>query len=255
MKTYREIVYLIMDELKILSDDSLFETDHILAFCNKYRSLLIKQRYLDKKREIPTAFYQRLNVSFDTVYYRGDIYKSTKEIPSSIDNGILHTYTYVSPNGISSMNFNFVNPQRFKVVGYNKWLKNEVYVTVDLDNYMYIKSPLGDATNAVPIAGDLNDGTTSLFTDESANYQLVLESLADSYVLFDTILDNPIDADRFNGVNTLDVLDLDFPCDEALFQTIVELTIKEIATLNGIPRDLDNNANDDTSLINKQNKQ
>lgn len=254
MHNYREAVYLVLDSLKIFSDDSVWEDSHIVAQLNKFRALLFKQRYLDRKREIPTAFYQRLNVSFDTVYYRGDIYKSTKEIPSSIDNGILHTYTYVSPNGISSMNFNFVNPQRFKVVGYNKWLKNEVYITVDLDNYMYIKSPLGDASNAIPIAGDSSDGTTSLLTDETADYQLVLESLADSYVLFDTILDNPIDADRFNGVNTLDVLDLDFPCDEALFQTIVELTIKEIATLNGIPRDLDNNANDDTSLINKQNK-
>lgn len=118
--TYREIVFAITDSLKIFSDDSVWETDHLIYFANKYRALLVKQRYLDRKKEIPTAFYQRLNVIFDTEYYRGDIYKSSKQIPNAIDNGLLHSYTYLSPNGISSMNFNFINPQRFKVVGYNK---------------------------------------------------------------------------------------------------------------------------------------
>ena len=151
------------------------------------------------------------------------------------------------------MNFNFITPQRFKVVGYNKWLRNEVYVCIDLDGYMYIKSPSLDVLNVQPVAVD-SDGQTYLTQDETATYQLVFDRLTDSYLVYDTILDNPIDADRFNGDNTLDVLDLNFPCDESLFQTIVELTIKEIATLNGLPRDLNNNANDDTSLIQNSKK-
>jgi len=253
MKTYREAVYLVLDSLRVFSDDSTWETDHIVAQLGKYRALLIKQRYLDRKKEIPRAFYQRLNVTFDTSYYRGDIYKSEQLMPESIDNQLINTYTYVSPNGINSMNFNFITPQRFKVVGYNKWLRNEVYVCIDLDGYMYIKSPSLDVLNVQPIAVDSN-GQTYLTQDETATYQLVFDQLTDSYLVYDTILDNPIDADRFNGDNTLDVLDLNFPCDESLFQTIVELTIKEIATLNGLPRDLNNNANDDTSLIQNSKK-
>ncbi len=246
--TYREAVFLITDSLRQFSDDSVWESEHIIKFLHKYRALLVKQRYLDRKKEIPRAFYQRLNVTFDTSYYRGDIYQSENIIPDSIDNQLINTYTYVSPNGINSLNFNFITPQRFKVVGHNKWLKNEVYVCIDLDGYMYVKSPNIDALNIQAVAID-SGGQTYLTQDEGAEYQLVFDQLTDSYLVYDTILDNPIDADRFNGVNTLDILDLDFPCDESLFQTIVELTIKEMSVLNGLPRDLNNNANDDTGLI------
>ena len=31
-------------------------------------------------------------------------------------------------------NYNFVNPQRFSNVGNNKWLKNETYFTIGMDN-------------------------------------------------------------------------------------------------------------------------
>jgi hypothetical protein len=83
---------------------------------------------------------------------------------------------------------------------------------------------------------------------------LLRSTLNNGQVYMYSILDNPIGADVFNGTNTLDVLDLEFPCDESLFQTIVELTIKEIASLNGLPRDINNNANDDTSLIQNSKK-
>jgi len=254
MKTYREIVYLVLDSLKLFGDDSVWEDSHIVAQVNKYRSLLIKQRYLDRKKEIPTAFFQRLNVKFDTAYFRGDIYKSLKPIPNSVDNGLIHAYTHVSSDGISSMNFNFITPQRFKVVGYNKWLRNEIYVTIDLDNYMYVKSPVGDIANTIAVAVD--SGNNTYYTqDESEQYQLVFDNLKDSYIVYDTILDNPIDADGFNDVNTLDILDLNFPCDESLVQTVIELTINEIAKLNGIHRDVLNNANDDVSMAANNQKQ
>ena len=50
MKTYRDIVFLITDSLSKFSDDSTWETDHIIAEINKYRALLVKQRYLDKNK-------------------------------------------------------------------------------------------------------------------------------------------------------------------------------------------------------------
>ena len=71
-------------------------------------------------------------------------------------------------------------------------------------------------------------------------------------MLYDTILDNPIDADRFNGTNTLDILDLEFPCEESLIQPIIDLCLKEISAINGISRDATNNASDDASLPKQQ---
>nr|DAU83961.1 MAG TPA: Structural protein [Crassvirales sp.] len=50
MSTYREIVFMIMDELKLSSDDSYFTEDHIIFLASKYRAFLLKQRYSDIKK-------------------------------------------------------------------------------------------------------------------------------------------------------------------------------------------------------------
>ena len=185
----------------------------------KYRTLLFNQKYKGKKVEIPFAWYQRLSVPFTTKITGTSIYKSTKEIPQILDITDLWKYTFVSEGGLTTNNLNFVNPFRFKFSGTGKWLTSQKYITIDLDSYMYIKK------SAV---------TTSLI------------------LYYDTILDNPIDADRFNGTNTLDVLDLEFPCEESLIQPIIDLCIKEISAINGIQRDSTNNASDDASLPKQQ---
>lgn len=215
MKTYRDVVYLILDSLKDITDDGYWEADHIVAQINKYRSLLFKQRYLDRKKEIPNVFYQRLTVGFEV---NESFCVSTKKIPGSIDNGIINTYTYLQTPEIGGNQINIVTPQRFKTLGYNKWLNSIVYGTIDYDGYMYLKR-------------------------FSSPNTLEIES-----AIYDTILDNPIDADRFNDTNTLDILDIEFPCDDSLMQSIIELVISEIAKLNGLPKDMLNNANDDVSI-------
>lgn len=214
--TYREAVFFITDSLKQFSDDSVWEPEHIIKFIHKYRSLLFKQRYLDKKKEIPLVYYQKLNVDLDIYTI---VKRSRKVIPYPIDSQLINTYMYVSLDDLAISKVSVISPQRFELLRYNKW------------------------TSSMPAASVMIDG--HLMIRNASNYN--------SIILY-TILDNPIDADIFNEVNTLDVLDLVLPCDESLFQSIVELTIKEIATLNGLPRDINNNANDDTSLIQNSKK-
>lgn len=255
-KTYREIVFIIQDEIKILSDDSIFEPEHFVFLANKYRALLFNQKYKGKKVEIPFSYYQRLNVYFDTNYSDGSIYQSFKQLPNILDTTNLWQYTFVHNDGMRSNNLNFINPQRFKNVGYNKWLKNQVYITIDLDNYMYAKSPGSNLDNATPLVGEADVSTSeinyTLISEDGLN-QLVGDNLIDAYVYYDTILDNPIEGYRFNDDNTLDVLDFIFPCEESLIQPIIDLCIKEIGVINGIPMDSTNNATDDSSLPKQQN--
>ena len=205
--TYREAVFFITDSLKQFSDDNVWEPEHIIKFIHKYRSLLFKQRYLDRKKEIPLIFYQKLNVDLD-VYTT--VKRSRKIIPYPIDNQLINTYTYISLDDLAISKVGVVSPQRFELLQYNKW------------------------TSTMPVASIMIDG--HLMIRNASNY---------SSVIMYTILDNPIDADIFNGVNTLDVLDLELPCDESLFQSIVELIVREMSALNGLPRDISNNANDD----------
>ena len=217
MRSYREAVYLILDSVKSFSDDSIWENEHIVAQLNKYRAILIKQRYLDKKREIPHAFYQRLNIEIND-NDSGRFFKSKSKIPNSIDNQILNTYAYLSTDGFNTNKISFVIPQRFETSGSNKWLKNNMFACIGMDSYLYLKIP----------TGDLNGFET---------------------LILDTILDNPLEANRMSAEPISDELSLDFPVDEALYQTIIELVIKEISTLNGLPVDNLNNANDDNQNI------
>lgn len=254
-QTYRDIVYVILDECKVISDDALLEVEHIIQIANKYRALLFNQKYKGKKIEIPFSWYQRLNVVFNTSFQSGVMYQSYKKIPPVLDLTNIWQYTFVSNDGIKTDNLNFINPQRFKQTGYNKWLKSQIYVTIDLDGYMYAKNPGSNIDNLVALTSSINDGNTETqyqIESENALNQLVMDSLGSSFVYYDTILDNPIDADRFNDINTLDVLDIDFPCEQSLIQPIIDLCIKEIMVINNVPRDTTNDASDSASLPKQQ---
>ena len=244
MSTYREAVYSVLDELKIISDDSLWETDHVVFMLNKYRALLIKQRYGDRKKEIPNQFYQRLNVNFDPNFDTGYLFQSLKKLPYLTDTNGLWISSYAHFDGIKTFNLNFINPKRFKSVGYNKWLKNQIYLTLDLDNYMYIKYP-GDSSMYTTFLVD-NEG--NYLIDESSQFYLVQEILKEEALKYDAILDNPMDIIAFNEMDLEDPLDLEFPVDQSLLQTILDLAIKELGMANQQGRDVANNAFDDSGL-------
>lgn len=85
MRTYRELVFAVLDETHTFSDDTPLENEHIISLLQKYRALLFNQKYKGKKVEIPFAWYQRLNVNFTYPSIGSNIYKSTKQIPQILD--------------------------------------------------------------------------------------------------------------------------------------------------------------------------
>ena len=58
MSTYRELIYMCLDTLKITSDDAVFTEDHIVFLLNKYRSILLQQKYSDVRNPISSSNYQ-----------------------------------------------------------------------------------------------------------------------------------------------------------------------------------------------------
>lgn len=60
MSTYRQLIYLVSDFVKELSDDSKINEEHIAFLLDRYRTYLLKQKYLRKAQEIPLSNYQTI---------------------------------------------------------------------------------------------------------------------------------------------------------------------------------------------------
>lgn len=240
MKTYRDMIFIVLDELKIMSDDSVWEYEHIVALLNKYRAMLIKQRYLDKKVPMPSAFYQRLKLSFDINFYRGRIFKSTKKLPAITGNSMLNLHTFLFMDNGYQLNVNLINSQQFRVISYSRWPLKETCGTIANDGYMYIYSPAGAV---IPAFMD-NNGDI-IVEEDAAEKILVSEVFKNQILYYDTILDNPLDIIEFNKLTVDSFLDVEFPCDESLSHVIVSLCLDELSKAMAIPRDEVNNANDD----------
>lgn len=226
MATYKEIVYLCLDELKLTSDDSHFVEEHVLFLADKYRGLLIKQHYKDIRKEIPESNYQTICVDLKRVSAidgtpctGADYMKSLQEIPNMMQ---------VGKQKISSLdyfqgNFAYTNNERFKYVGNNKYLKNQIYGTIAPDNHLYLKSsnPQMYYLEKVKVTG--------IFEDSSKAAELQCPDAS--------------------GEKPCDVMDMEFPIEEALIPPMIELIVKELSGHAYQPADNENNATDDLDRL------
>ena len=226
MSTYKELVYMVLDELKLVSDDSHFQQEHVIFLLDKYRLFILKQRYSDIKKEIPESNYQTICVdleqanAIDGSACEGDGYmKSVQEIP--------YLSTITSPK-VSSLdyfqgNFTYVNRERFKYVGSNKYLKNQIYSTIAPDQHLYMKSnnPQVEYLKKVKVTG--------IFEDSSKAAALQCPD--------------------GNGETACDVLDQSFPIEEALIPPMIELIVKELSGHAYQPKDEQNNSADDLDKL------
>lgn len=227
MSTYREIVYMVNDELKFVSDDSHFTEEHILFLIDKFRTFLLKQRYSDIRKEIPESNYQTICVGLEEVYgfpnlsgapcVNNRYLKSTSPIPHMMSVGSRKITTMDYFQG----NINYVDSERFQYTGHNKYLKSQAYGTIAPDSYLYMKSsnPQFYYLRRVKITGIFEDST------QVVNLQ----------------------CDDGNGTIACDIMDMHFPLEESLVPPLIELVVKELAAFKYQARDTDNNANDDLS--------
>lgn len=226
MATYKEIVYLCLDELKLTSDDSHFVEEHVLFLADKYRGLLIKQHYKDIRKEIPESNYQticvdlkQVNAIDGTPCTGADYMKSLQEIPNMMQ---------VGKQKISSLDyfqgsFAYTNNERFKYVGNNKYLKNQIYGTIAPDSHLYLKSsnPQMYYLEKVKVTG--------IFEDSSKAAELQCPDAS--------------------GEKPCDVMDMEFPIEEALIPPMIELIVKELSGHAYQPADNENNATDDLDRL------
>lgn len=223
MATYKELTYLVLDELKLQSDDATFTEEHIIFLLDKYRSFILKQRYSDIKKQIPESNYQTICLDLIQVPAisgepcEGGVYlRGKQKIPTllGIGNPVVSTLDYYQGD------ITYISRERMRYIGYNKYLQNIIYCSIGPDNYLYFKS--------------------------SNPQYLYLEK-----VRFTGIFENSTDAEQLqcdsSNETKCDILDKDFPLEESLIPPVIELIMKELLGAAYRPKDDINNANDDLS--------
>ena len=226
MSTYKELVYMCLDELKLYSDDALYTEEHIMFLLGKYRTFLIKQRYSDVKKQIPESNYQTICLDLIEVpaisgepCEGGSYLRSKEKIPFLMKIGNPRVY----PIDYYQGEITYVSRDRMRYVGYNKYLQNIIYASLGPDNYLYFKS----------------------FNPQF----LYLEKIRMTGIFEDTLAASELQCPDENGNIVCDVLDREFPIEAALVPPLIELVVKELLGAEYRPDDKTNDAKDELSEV------
>lgn len=226
MSTYRELVYMVNDEVKLLSDDSTFTEDHILFLLKKYRPYLIEQKYLRQRDQINNDNKQRICLELETIDTgdpcgTGVYLRSKYKIPTQMSVGSIKFYNI---DGFPMDKVTFVPFERLAYIGHNKYLKSIIYCAMDAEGYLYF-----DNTNPQTqyLQKIIMDG---LFEDpeEAENLQCKCD---------DDVQDN----------KDCNILDKKFPIEGELIPLLIQSVVKELIGAAYRPKDIYNNALDDIS--------
>ena len=228
MAKYKEIVSMVLDALKITSDDSTFTEEHVLFLAGRYRSFLLKQRYYtDLKKQIPESNYQTLCLSLEKAEaidglpcFGGYYLRTTEPVPDLLPFGSTRFYTAAS---YFRGDITVVSKDRFKYVGENKYMQNILYATLGPDSHVYLNS---SNPQFLYLEGKDKLKVTGIFEDSEKASEL--------------------ECDNQDSENC-DILDRNFPIEDALVAPLIELIVKALSASVVAPEDKQNDANDNLS--------
>ena len=218
--TYREATFMVLDELKGMSDDFSFTQDHIIFLLDKFRAFLLKQRYFNNLRKaISESNYQTICLDLIEVpaisgepCEGGAYLRSKDKIPVTLLIGNPRVY----PMDYYQGDIAFVSRDRMRYVGYNKWMQNIIYCSLGPDHYLYFKS----------------NNPQFLYLEK---------------VKFTAIFENAKEASELTCEGEeveCNILDRTFPIEEALVPPLIQIVVQELRGPEYAPSDEKNDAND-----------
>ena len=220
MSKYSELVYMVLDEVKGMSDDFTYTEDHVIFLLDKFRGFILKQRYSDIKKQIPESNYQTICLDLIQVpaisgepCEGGTYLRSNIKLPFLMQIGTPRVY----PIDYYQGDITYISRDRMRYVGYNKYLKNIIYCSIGPDGYLYFKSSNPQFLYLEKVR------FTGIFQDSKGVSKYQCEG----------------------GNNLCDIMDNDFPIEDALVPPLIELVVKELSNATYRPEDTDNNAHDD----------
>ena len=226
----KEIVYMVMDLVKGISDDFIFTEDHIVFLCKKYRAFLIKKEQEKEKSSTDMASefeYQQIclnlepKAAIDGEPCTGGYYLWTdKPIPKILEGTQPRLYPIDYYQGTY---ITYVSRDRMRHVGHNKYLKNIIYVSLGPDKHLYLNS----------------DNPQFMYLK-----QIRMSAIFED---FDEAADLQCDDEGEDAA--CDVLDIEFPIREYLVPPLIELVVKELTGALYKPADTRNDARDNNSDV------
>lgn len=218
MTTYKELVYMVLDELKAKSDDFYYTENHIIFLLEKYRAFLLKQKYRTPKSVVLNSNYSYIELP--------KIQNQSRPINTnfSCDNlPIAFPKLTITSNKTSKeVIFNYCTEDRRLFLRQSNYLKNMNYFYF-LNNKLFL------------------DFGIKLFNDE--NFKEFKISLK-------IILESP--SKVYQSLNTnADILDMVFPLEESLISPLLEMVVKDLTSAMFKPEDDVNNGKDETGDLNK----
>lgn len=225
MSKYKDLVYYVLDQAKLMSDDSYFTEDHVIFLLNKFRAQVLKE---EKEKKEANGLYDE-NEDLDSNSQTIDVYTSNKSQILNMGKGpylvsdkeipdMLFGYrVYLPADYFGGGEISIVSSRKFKYVGYNPYLKNIIYCTIGPDKKLYMRSP-------------------------NPQFKYI------EHVQLRATFEDPTEADEMiDGLDTTDDLECDFPMQEGLISRVIELTMRHLLGAAYRPQDMINNANDDLS--------
>lgn len=219
MSTFREAIYMVLDLLKLDSDDSFYTEEHVAYLLDKYRAYVLKVKEENNPTgDVSDSNYQTLELELEEYHpveecWEFGRYLRTKDsIPETMDIADVKVY---APDYFKGR-FTFVSPERFRYVNSNKYTQNFIYATIGDDNRVYLKSHNPQA-----------------YYLEKVAVRAVFESALD---MANTIAENS---------DCLDYLDVEFPIQADLMGLVIDYVAKILVNSVYKPEDRGNNAHDD----------
>ena len=223
--TLRELVFLVLDELKINSDDSYFNEDHVVFLLNKYRSFVLKKELEKENKQLSSTNSQI--ICLDLIEVRDEenpcgrsMLRTEQTIPNLVNDCKVSLYPV---NYFEGDRIIYTTMERMRYTTYNKWTKNLIYAAKGPDDYLYLKS--------------------------SNPQYLYLEKLRMKAIFEDFESAAKYACDEAGEELQCDILDMKFPIENALVPIVVEMVVKELLGAEYRPKDSSNNADDDLSDI------
>lgn len=228
MATFGELTYSVLDNLKERSDDAFYTEEHIIFLLSKMRALLLERKYKNSRnatfQQMSDENMQEICLDLEPTEIlpdgcSGNWLRSVQEIPATL--GVSEPKLSVVSDLLHSM-VTFIPAERMPYVGHNKWLRNIIYAAKSRDGHLY-----------------LNGRNPQFLYLKQAKMDAVFSDPEKAAAL-------SCDPDANGGC---DILSMEFPLEQALVPSCIELVLQELIGSRYAPEDLENNAKDDLGSL------